>query len=45
MCLLSHSPVETVQQFTSLGSEICMEGGSYADVECRIKRAKGTAVV
>ena len=34
---LNRSPVETAEQFTYIGSEICMDGGNDADVKCRIK--------
>ena len=36
---LDRSPVETVEQSTYPGSEICMDGGSDADMECRINKA------
>ena len=33
-------PVEDVNQFTCLGSEICKDGGSDADVDCRVRQTK-----
>ena len=39
--VLNGHPVEEVNQFTYLGSEICKHGGSYADVDCRVRKAKG----
>ena len=38
--LTDRRPVVAVEQFTYLASEICMAGGSDADVECRIRKAK-----
>ena len=34
-------PVVEVYQFTFLGSKICRNGGSDADVDCRVSKAKG----
>ena len=34
-------PVEEVNQFTYLGTEICKDSGSDADVDCRVRKAKG----
>ena len=39
--VLNRHPVEEVNQFTYLGSEICKDGGSDA-VDCRGRKAKGT---
>ena len=39
--VLNGHPVEEVNQFTYLGSEICKDGGSDADVDCRVRKAKG----
>ena len=39
--LRNGEPVEEVNQFTYLGSEICKDGGSDADVDCRVRKAKG----
>ena len=33
--------VEDVNKFTHLGSEVCKDGGSDADVHCRVSKAKG----
>ena len=38
--VLNGHPVEEVNQFTYLGSEICKDGGSDADVNCRVRKAK-----
>ena len=38
--LNAHS-VEEVSQFTCLGSEKGKDGGSDADVDCRVRKAKG----
>ena len=38
--VLNGHPVEEVNQFTYLGSEICKDGGSDADVDCRVRKAK-----
>ena len=43
-CNLNAHPVEEVNQFTYLGSEICKDGGSDADwwiVDCRVRKVKG----
>ena len=40
--VLNGHPVKEVNQFTYLGSEICKDGGSDADVDCRVTKAKGT---
>ena len=37
--VLNEHPVEEVNQFTYLGSEICKDGGSDADVDCRVRKA------
>ena len=39
--VLNGHPVEEVNQFTYLGSEICKDGASDADVDCRVRKAKG----
>ena len=39
--VLNGDPVEEVNRFTYLGSEICKDGGSDADVDCRVRQAKG----
>ena len=39
--VLNGHPVVEVNQFTYLGSEICKDGGSDADVDCRVRQAKG----
>ena len=39
--VLNGHPVEEVNQFTYLGSEICKNGGRDADVDCRVGQAKG----
>ena len=33
--------MEDVNQFMYLGSEICQDGGSDADLDCRVRKAKG----
>ena len=38
--VLNGHPVEEVNQFTYLGA-YCKDGGSDADVDCRVKKAKG----
>ena len=38
--VLNGHPVEEVNQFTYLGGEICKNGGSDADVDCRVRKAK-----
>ena len=38
--VLNGHPVEEVNLFTYLGSEICKDGGSNADVDCRVRKAK-----
>ena len=38
--VLNGHPVEEVNQFTYLGSETCKVGGSDADVDCRVRKAK-----
>ena len=38
--VLNVHPVEEVSQLTHLGSEICKNGGSDADVDCRLRKAK-----
>ena len=38
--VLNGHPVEEVNQFTYLGSEICKDGGSDAYVDCRVRKAK-----
>ena len=40
--VLNGQPVEELNQFTYLGGEICKNGGSAADVDCRVRQAKGT---
>ena len=35
--VLNRHPVEEVSQFTYLGGEICKDGGSDADVDCRVR--------
>ena len=40
--VLNGHPVQEVNQFMYLGSEICKDGGSDADnVDCRVRKAKG----
>ena len=39
--VLNGHPLEEVNQFTYLGSEICKDGGSNGDVDCSARRAKG----
>ena len=39
--VLNGHPVEEVNQFTYLGSEICKDGVSDADVNCRVRKTKG----
>ena len=39
--VLNVHPVEEVKQFTYLGYEICKYGGNDADVDCRVRKAKG----
>ena len=39
--ILNGHPVEEVTLFRYLGSEICKDSGSDADVDCRIRKAKG----
>ena len=39
--VLNEHPVQGVNQFTYFGSEICKDGGSDADVDCRVRKAKG----
>ena len=39
--ILNGHPVEEINQFTYLVSELCKDGGSYADVDCRVRKAKG----
>ena len=39
--VLNEHPVQGVNQFTYFGSEICKDGGSDADVYCRVRKAKG----
>ena len=39
--VLNGHPVEEVNQFTYLGCEICKDGGSDADVDCRVRKAMG----
>ena len=39
--ILNGHPVEEVKKFTYLGSEICKDGVSDADVNCRVRKAKG----
>ena len=38
---LNGHPVEEINQFTYLGGELCKDGGSEADVDCRVRQAKG----
>ena len=38
---LNGHPVEELNQFTYLDSEICKDGDSDADVDCRVRKAKG----
>ena len=38
--VLNGHPVEEVNQFTYLVSEICKNGGSDGDVDCRVRKAK-----
>ena len=38
--VLNGHPVEEVNQLTYLGSEICKDGGSDADVDCRVSKVK-----
>ena len=38
--VLNGHPVEEVNQFTYLGSEICKDGGSDANVDCRVRKTK-----
>ena len=38
---LNGHPVEEVNQFTYLGVEICKDGSSDADLDCRLRKAKG----
>ena len=38
--VLNGHPVEEVNQFTYLGAEICKDGDSDADVDCRGRKAK-----
>ena len=39
--VLNGHPLEEVNQFTYLDSEICKDGGRDADVDCRVRKAKG----
>ena len=39
--VLNGHRVEEVNQFTYLGGEICEDDGSDADVDCRVRQAKG----
>ena len=39
--VLNGQPVEELNQFRYLGSEICKDGGSDDDVNCRVRKAKG----
>ena len=39
--VLNGHPVEELNHFTYLGSEIIKDAGSDADVDCRVKKAKG----
>ena len=38
--VLNEHLAEEVNQFTYLGSEICKDGGSNADVDCRVRQGK-----
>ena len=42
--VLNGHPVEEVNQFTYLGSEICKDGGSDADVDYRVRKALSNVV-
>ena len=39
--VLNGHPVEEVNQSMYVGSEKCKDGGSDADVDCRVRNAKG----
>ena len=39
--VLNGHAVEDINHFTYLGSEICKDGGSDADVDCRVRKTKG----
>ena len=39
--ILSRHTVEEVNQSSYLGSEICKDGGSDTDVNCRVRKVKG----